>query len=103
MEGAAARRLGEELAVKSDLRFLFRFQYQAGFGAEGSENELCSVYIGRLAGPPVPNSAEIEEMKFIGVSELTADLKNNPVRYTPWLRMEWERMIRDFPDQVCND
>ena len=47
METAIQRRLHEELGVACPLQFLFKFQYQAQFDATGSENELCSVFVGR--------------------------------------------------------
>ena len=48
MEAAIQRRLHEELGLRCPLQFLFKFQYQAQFDATGAENELCSVFIGRM-------------------------------------------------------
>src|ERR1700748_1905594 len=47
METAMHRRLYEELGLHCPLQFLFKFQYQAQFESAGSEQELCSVFIGR--------------------------------------------------------
>src|SRR5271168_4249843 len=44
MEMATRRRLYEELGIRCDLQFLFKFQYQAQFETAGSEQELCSVF-----------------------------------------------------------
>src|ERR1700756_3649228 len=51
METAIHRRLNEELGLRCPLQFLFKFQYQAQFEAVGSEQELCSVFIGRSREP----------------------------------------------------
>lgn len=99
-EDATRRRLKEELGLECALRFLFRFRYQARFGDEGSEHELCRVYAGRTEGPVSPNRNEIEDCRWTAPEELTLDLQRNPQHYTPWLRMEWERMRTDFPDEI---
>lgn len=97
---ATERRLLEELGLKTFLRYLFRFQYQATFEDKGSENELCSVYIGRSDDPPVVNETEIMDWKYIGITDLNRDLLLNPQLYTPWFRMEWERMTREYLDEI---
>ena len=48
MQMATERRLQQELNTASTLEFIYKFEYQARFGDLGSENELCSVYLGRL-------------------------------------------------------
>ena len=52
LDSAIHRRLDEELGLKTALRFLFKFQYQAQFDADGAEHELCSVYAGRSGDQP---------------------------------------------------
>lgn len=90
---ATQRRLQEELGVTLPLQRLFTFQYQAQFKDVGSEYELCSVYIGKLDGNPIQaNPQEIAEWSFIDPDDLTCDLQQRPERYTPWLRIEWERV-----------
>jgi isopentenyl-diphosphate delta-isomerase len=55
MELAIRRRLLEELGLKCDLQFLFKFRYQAQFDATGAEHELCSVFIGCCDRPLQPS------------------------------------------------
>ncbi len=99
-EVATRRRLKEELGLETDLKFLFKFQYQAQFGEVGSENELCSVYIGKSNGPVTVNENEIAEWKFVDVKELERDMEEHPENYTPWFKMEWERIRREFWEEI---
>ena len=57
-------RLYEELGIRCDLQFLFKFQYQAQFDATGAEHELCSVFIGRCDEPVRINRDEIAEWRW---------------------------------------
>ena len=93
---ATQRRLKEELDFETPLQFLFRFQYQASFGDKGSENELCSVYAGRYNDEIHPNENEIAEWKFMSLQELNRQLMAHPEHFTPWFKLEWARMEKDF-------
>ncbi|MCP4370512.1 MAG: isopentenyl-diphosphate Delta-isomerase, partial [Deltaproteobacteria bacterium] len=101
-EEATVRRLQEELGIETLLKFLFTFQYQARFKDIGSENELCSVYIGKANGIIRANPSEIAEWKNIGFEELNQDIQVHPHLYTPWFRMEWERIQRDHRFEIEN-
>jgi len=93
---AARRRLREELGFETPLQVLFKFQYQASFENIGSENEMCSVYIGKANGMIQADSNEIAEWKYIDAGKLTSDMLARPNRYTPWFKMEWERVRRHY-------
>lgn len=99
-EVATRRRLEEELGFTTDLKFLYKFQYQARFNDDGSENELCAVYIGKYDGPVKTNPNEIAEWRFMDVGELDRQLTENPENFTPWFKMEWERLRKDFREEV---
>ena len=92
MDSAIQRRLHEELGIRCPLSFLFKFQYHAQFDARGSENELCSVFIGRHAGPVRPNREEIAAWRWIGVDELNAEISAGARNFTPWFVLEWARI-----------
>ncbi len=91
-EAATKRRLADELGIEADLVYLFRFQYQARFRDVGSENELCSVFIGRFNGTVLPNSTEIAAVRWIQPDELDRWMETAPDELTPWFRMEWDRI-----------
>ncbi len=97
---AAERRIFEELGFKCALRLLYKFEYQADFNGLGAENELCTVLIGRYDGSVKPNADEIAEWKFVDINELRNDMEKNPDKYTPWFKMEFERILRDFAAEL---
>ncbi len=101
-EQATQRRLKEELGLEAPLKFLFKFQYQARFGEVGSENEVCSVYVGKSNEPPKPNPNEIADWKYISVEELEREMEEHPERFTPWFKMEWQRIRKDYWDVIRN-
>src|SRR5882757_8515522 len=96
MEAAIHRRLYEELGLRCPLEFLFKFQYQAQFETAGSEQELCSVFIGRSSDPVRIDSSEIFAWRWISPENLQAELAGSEAdRFTPWFVMELERIWRD--------
>jgi len=97
---ATARRLLEEVGLQTDLKFLFKFQYQASFGTAGSENEVCSVYVGRSDDAPLVNETEISDWKYISVADLNKDIHVHPQNYTPWFKMEWRKITDEFLDEI---
>ena len=101
METATRRRLQEELGIACPLQFLFKFQYQAQFDATGSENELCSVFIGTCSEPIVVDPNEISAWRWVDPYELQSQLTSSTrVKFTPWFTMEWARIWRDHRDAV---
>ena len=99
MEAATRRRLQEELAIGADLEFAYKFSYQARFGELGSENELCSVYLGKTDQAYSANANEIAEARYVSRDALNSELQSNADEFTPWFRMEWERLIVDVTDK----
>ena len=101
MQDAVTRRLHEELSLSADLEFLYKFEYQARFGAVGSEHELCWVYVGQTSQPkPSVNTEEISEWRWISCAELDRTMTSQPYRFTPWFELEWQRLCRDFEHKL---
>jgi isopentenyl-diphosphate delta-isomerase len=98
MADAAARRLDEELGVTCELQFVYRFQYHAQYSKRGSENELCSVYLGRVSGDVTPNPNEIADHAWVNVATFEASLAAEPERYSPWLKLEWRDLRGEHAD-----
>ena len=100
-EGAAHRRLQQELGVDVELTFLYKFQYQQNFLDIGSEHELCWVWIGTAEADEISaNPNEIADWQFVDPDELDESLTNNPKDYTPWMKMEWQKIFEDFAHLV---
>ena len=101
MEAAIHRRLEEELDLACPLQFLFKFQYQAQFDDAGAERELCSVYIGRCNGKVTVDPAEIHAWRWMDSAKLQAEMSGpGAARFTPWFRLEWERVCREHRADV---
>jgi isopentenyl-diphosphate delta-isomerase len=100
MEVATGRRLHEELGIQADLEFIYKFSYRAQFGEQGSENELCSVFLGKTDQAYVANPNEIAEARFVSVDALQSDLQTIPEQFTPWFRMEWESLSSTYSDRL---
>ena len=101
LELATSRRLYQELGTSSGLEFVYKFSYQARFGDQGSENELCSVYLGRLEQPAVANEVEIAALRYLSPAALDEEISAAAERFTPWFKLEWQRLNEEFADRLA--
>jgi isopentenyl-diphosphate delta-isomerase len=101
LELATSRRLHQELGTSSGLEFVYKFSYQARFGDQGSENELCSVYLGRLEQPAVANEVEIAALRYLSPAALDEEISAAAERFTPWFKLEWQRLNEEFADRLA--
>ena len=97
MQGAVRRRLREELGLKAEPKFLFKFEYQSQYDAQGAEHELCWVYAGRGDGWPRANVREVAAWRYITPRALQDEIDCAPATFTPWLKIEWAHIMRDHP------
>jgi isopentenyl-diphosphate delta-isomerase len=96
LQSATQRRLREELGISCPLHFLFKFQYHAQFEDAGGERELCSVYIGRADEALRCDPGEIQAWRWVSAEALQDELTGAAAqKFTPWFRLEWERIWRD--------
>jgi len=100
MNEAIHRRLHQELRMASELHFLYKFQYQVRFQEIGSENELCSVFVGSSDDHADPNGYEIADHRWIAPDHLDVEMKSTPEAFTPWFQMEWLRVRKRFRDTL---
>jgi isopentenyl-diphosphate delta-isomerase len=106
MARATRRRLAEELGLRCELKFLFKFQYHAQFDATGAEHELCSVFIGRSDAVPRINPEEIASWRWVSPVVLQKEMSSAAMsRFTPWFLLEWARIWRDHRSEAlaCAD
>ena len=89
---ATSRRLADELNITAELEFVYKFAYQASFGDAGSENELCSVFLGRCDDEVVANRTEISAVRYLSEADLAREFRDAPEHFTPWFRMEWDQL-----------
>ncbi len=96
IEDAVHRRAHEELGLSLEVEYLYKFQYKARYLNIGTENELCSVFVGYSDDHPIPNPDELSDWRYLTIDELDRRLASAPGHYTPWFRMEWARIRSDF-------
>lgn len=85
--GDASVRLMEEVGIsisKNDLKELFKFTYMTKFNENLFEYELDHVIVGEYSGDFTINPDEVCEMKWVDISELSADMVKNPTKYSSW-------------------
>lgn len=97
MHGAIHRRLWEELALRAELKFLFKFLYHAQYDRRGAEYELCWVYAGYCAERPQPNADEIAAWRYVTPQALQTEIAGAPETFTPWFKLEWAHISRACP------
>ena len=90
---AANRRLSEEMGLKSDLKYLFKFEYYAKFDNNLIEHEIDHIVIGYSDIEPIINKDEVNDYKYMKISELQEDVKINPENYTIWFKLIFEKLI----------
>ncbi len=106
MAVATRRRLYDELNIETPLEFVYKFSYQAEFGATGSENELCHVYLGRSNNSVIPNEYEISAIRYVDADSLLSEFDTTPDQFTPWFKMEWLALAdehRDVLSRYCDN
>lgn len=91
---AAHRRVQEELGIRASLQFVFKFAYHATFAAVGSEHEVCSVFVGGVEGVGPVDPHEVANLRFITPKRLDAELAL--AHYTPWLRLGWTMLRKEY-------
>ena len=104
MTAAVKRRAWDELGLSVLPEFLFKFEYQATYGETGSEFELCSVYWARERTTTTPrvNTTEIADWRWIAPPALDREIDATPQSFTPWLKMEWQRLRREFGERLAS-
>ena len=93
---AAHRRLSDELGIKKViLEYVYKFSYTAEYKNIGSENELCSVFLGKIDEDLDTNENEISLVKYIETRDLLSKMENKN-EYTPWFEMEWHTLSTTY-------
>ncbi len=95
LDHAVTRRVEQELGLRVEGNFLYKFIYQASFEEAGSEHELCHVFWARSTQTPCVNAREVTALRWVSAAQLTSELALEPDSFTPWLRLEWPRLLAD--------
>ena len=92
------RRLQEELGFDTPLQYIYKFEYQVPYLDIGAEHELCWVFVGRSTETVKANENEVASWRFISGVDLENEMQQKPQQFTPWFKMEWQRLKEDY----CN-
>ncbi|WP_231459671.1 isopentenyl-diphosphate Delta-isomerase [Pedobacter sp. Leaf132] len=90
---AANRRLKEEMGMECDLRYAFNFIYKSEFEDGLIEHELDHVFFGQSDILPKINTDEVEDYRYMSLSDLQQDILNKPKDYTSWLKICLDKVI----------
>ncbi len=101
VEETAHRRLKEEMGFDCNLKEIFSFTYKVKFENNLFENEYDHVFIGNFDGKPNPNPEEVDDWKWINLEKLKNDIRENPDRYTYWLKTSIDKII-SYLDKTNN-
>jgi len=85
------RRLPQELNLSCQLKPLLKFIYKSNYKNKGSENELCSLLLGKYDGTIKPSWKEVANFKWISLENLKKEIKKSPEKYAPWLKIALEK------------
>jgi len=76
----------------TSLEEVFKFIYRAKYNEIWGERELDQVFVGSYSGEVKPNPDEAEDYKWISMTKLKKDIKENPEIYTPWFKIIIEKL-----------
>jgi len=48
----------------------------------------------------IANDSEIAALRFVSAEELSQEIETEPEQLTPWFKMEWQRLNKDFAEQL---
>lgn len=90
---AAHRRLQEELGFETPLTEAFHFIYKATDEATGLiEHEYDTVYTGNFNDAFQFNKEEINDVRWMKVEDLLADIESNSAQYSFWFKIILKEM-----------
>ncbi|MEO8852477.1 MAG: isopentenyl-diphosphate Delta-isomerase [Ginsengibacter sp.] len=90
------RRLEEEMGLKCNTYFAFRFIYKIPLENGLTEHEWDHVYFGQCDDLPVPNPGEVKDWKYISLEKLTNEISLNPEKFSGWLKICLPDVIKHF-------
>ena len=93
IKDAANRRLFEEMGLSCELQIKTNFIYKTSFENGLTEHELDYVLIGTTNQRPTINKEEVENYKWVSISEIKQDIIDNSNRYTSWFKIALERVF----------
>jgi isopentenyl-diphosphate delta-isomerase len=98
----ATRRLAEELGITGlPLEHRGQVEYRADVGGGLIEHEVVEVFIAQATAdmPLQRNPDEVMATRWVSHQELTAQITQEPAKFTPWLRI----YLASYADMIFGD
>ena len=92
IEEASHRRLWEEMGFDCDVRENFKFIYRAHLDNNLIEYECDHVLVGEFDGNPNPCADEVGDWKWVDLTVLRRDMRENPENYTFWFKISFAEL-----------
>jgi isopentenyl-diphosphate Delta-isomerase len=93
---AAHRRLQEEMGLDCPLTPLFHLRYTAEVGNKLIESEYDHIYLGRYNGDVHINTEEVQDHKFIPLTELEEWRNSKPEEFTQWFHLAMPLFLQHY-------
>lgn len=93
IEDASRRRLLEEMGFDCELSQRFNFIYRADLDNDLVEHEYDHVLVGNFDGTPLPSREEVDDWRWVDITPLKQDMKENPENYTYWFRISLDVLM----------
>lgn len=97
---AGARRLREEMGMNVPLKEVFSFIYKAPFDNGLTEHEFDHVMVGYSNESPEINSEEVNDWKWMSISDLKLDMESNPQEYTEWFKIIFDKFYNNLASVI---
>lgn len=97
---AGKRRLKEEMGFVTELEELCSFIYKAPFDNGLTEHEFDHVMIGDYNEPPIINSEEVSNWKWMKPAAIKNDISDNPDEYTAWFKIIFEKFYEHLTQNI---
>jgi isopentenyl-diphosphate delta-isomerase len=91
----AEERLIAEMGFTVPLKEVHHFIYEAPFENGLTEHEFDRVFVGNYNGDIPFNTDEVEEIKWISLSDLYSDIEKYPSLYTEWFKILMAENIKN--------
>lgn len=95
----ASRRLSEELGITGvAVSYADQVEYRADVFQGLIEHEVVDIFVGQTDGSfeIEPNPAEVMEIEWVTLDDLGAQLRDNPAKFTPWIKIYMD----SFKEQI---
>lgn len=102
LNGAVERRVREELGVSATAQSVYSFEYRAEFQDQGTEHELCHVFLAQ-ATPPCTldvHEDEIAQIRWLSLEEVDELVQRGATEVTPWFALEWRALRTTYAPQL---